>query len=149
MGIIAENKKALFNYEVLDQFDAGISLYGFEVKAVKSGKVNLKGSYVTVKNEELFLKNALIPPYQEKNTPSWYDPKRERKLLLTKKEIKYLIGKTKEKGLTLVPICIYTKGRLVKLKIALVKSKKKFEKREEIKKREFQRMKSRLLRKKF
>ncbi len=149
MKIIAENKKALFNYEILEKFDAGISLYGFEVKAIKNGKVNLKGSYVSVKGEELFLKNALIPPYQEKNTPSWYDPRRERKLLLTKKEIRYLIGKTKEKGLTLVPVCIYTKGRLLKLQIALVKSKRKFEKREDIKKREFQRMKSRLLRKKF
>ncbi len=145
MPKLAENKKALFDYEVLDKFEAGISLRGFEVKSAKNGLINMRGSYVALRNEEAFLVNADISSYQPKNTPKNYDSKKPRKLLLKKKEIQYLIGKTAEKGLTLVPISVYTKGRLIKLEFALVKSKKKFEKREKIKKMEFKRQAERIL----
>ena len=145
MPKLAENKKALFDYEVLHKFEAGLVLYGFEVKAIKNGLMNLKGSYISIKNEEAFLVNTLISPYQVKNTPKEYNPERPRKLLLSKKEISYLLGKTAEKGLTLVPISVYTKGRLIKLEFALVRSQKKFEKREKIKEREFKRNAQRII----
>ncbi len=145
MPKLAENKKALFDYEVLEKFEAGILLRGFEAKAIKNGLLNMKGSYITIKNQEPFWIGAQISPYQAQNTPKDYDPKRPRKLLLNKKEIQYLIGKTAQKGLTLVPISVYTKRRLIKLEFALVKSKKKFEKREKIKEREFKRASQRIL----
>ena len=145
MPKLAENKKALFDYEVLDRFEAGILLYGFEVKAIKKGLLNMKGSYISIRNGELFWVEAQISPYQIKNTPKEYNPKRPRKLLIHKKEIQYLIGKTAQKGLTLVPISVYTKGRLIKIEFALVRSKKKFEKREKIKEREFKRNAQRII----
>jgi len=100
---IIENKKAYFNYQIREKFEAGISLIGQEVKSIKSGRINLAGSYVVLKNSEVFLIGANIPPYQPKNAPPDYNPERSRKLLLKKSEIKYLIGKVKQKGLTLVP----------------------------------------------
>jgi len=145
MPKLAENRKALFDYEVLEKFEAGILLFGFEVKAIMNGLLNLRGSYVSIRNEELFLVGATISPYQPKNTPKDYDPERPRKLLLNKKEIDRLVGKTAEKGLTLVPISVYTKGRLIKLEFALVRSQKKFEKREKIKERDFKRDRARIL----
>ncbi len=145
MAKLAENKKALFDYEVLDKFEAGIVLKGFEVKSIKKGQINLKGSYISIRNGEAFLLGANISPYQAKNTPKDYKEDRARKLLLNKKELNYLTGKTAEKGLTLVPISVYTKGRLIKLGFALVRSKKKFEKREKIKQEEFKRNAQRIL----
>ena len=145
MPKLAENKKALFDYEILNKFEAGIVLRGFEVKATQKGLLNLRGSYLTIKNEEVFLIGANISPYQTKNTPKDYNPERPRKLLLSKKEISLLIGKTAQKGLTLVPISVYTKGRLIKLEFALVRSQKKYEKREKIKEREFKRQANRIL----
>ena len=139
MKIFAENKKAYFNYQILEKFEAGIVLAGYEVKSIKSGRINLAGSYVIIKNEEAYLINASIPPYQPKNVPPEYDPSRQRKLLLKKKEIKYLIGKTRQKGLTLVPLKMYTKKREVKLEFGVAKGKKKTDKRELIKKREVKR----------
>jgi len=139
MKIFAENKKAYFNYQILEKFEAGIVLAGYEVKSIKSGRINLAGSYVIIKNEEAYLINASIPPYQPKNVPPEYDPSRQRKLLLKKKEIKYLIGKTRQKGLTLVPLKMYTKKREVKLEFGVAKGKKKADKRELIKKREVKR----------
>ena len=139
MKIFAENKKAYFNYQILEKFEAGIVLAGYEVKSIKSGRINLAGSYVIIKNEEAYLINASIPPYQPKNVPPEYDPSRQRKLLLKKKEIKYLIGKTRQKGLTLVPLKMYTKKRKVKLEFGVAKGKKKADKRELIKKREVKR----------
>jgi len=149
MPKLAENRKALFDYEVLDKFEAGLLLHGLEVKAIMHGLLNLRGSYISVRNGELFLVGASISPYQPKNTPKEYDQERPRKLLLNKKEINYLIGKTAERGLTLVPISVYTKGRLIKLEFALVRSQKKFEKREKIKERDFKREKERLLKGQF
>ena len=138
MRIILENKKALFDYIILEKFEAGIVLQGIEVKSIKTGKMNLRGSFVVIKQPctEIFLIGANIPPYQPNNTPDSYDPKRSRKLLLKKIEIKRLIGKSREKGLTMVPIKVYTIKGKIKIEFAIVKGKKKFDKREKIKKRE-------------
>lgn len=134
--ILSENKKAYFDYQILEKFEAGISLIGQEVKSIKTGRVNLAGSYVVLKNEEAFLIGAKIPPYQPKNAPPDYNPERSRTLLLRKSEIKYLIGKTKEKGLTLAPLRMYTKKGKIKLEFATAKGRKKSDKRQLIKKRE-------------
>jgi len=145
MRIIAENKKAYYNYQILEKFEAGISLLGQEVKSIKSSRINLAGSYVILREGEVYLIGANIPPYQPKNTPADYDPKRSRKLLLRKSEIKHLIGKVKEKGLTLIPLKVYTKKGRIKLEFGTAKGRKKADKRETIKKREFEREKRRIL----
>lgn len=139
MKIITKNKKAYFKYEILQRLEAGISLIGQEVKSIKSGRINLAGSYAVLKNEEVFLIGAKIPPYQPKNAPKDYNPERSRKLLLKKSEIKYLIGKIKQKGLTIVPLSVYTKRSRIKIEIALVKGRTKPDKRELIKKRDMER----------
>jgi len=131
-----ENRKARFNYEILEKYETGIELLGTEVKSVRGGQMSLEGAFVIVRGGEVFLINANIPPYQPKNAPKDYDPLRNRKLLLTKKEIAKLAGSEKNKSLTIVPISVYNKGRKIKMEIALVKGKKKFDKRETIKKRE-------------
>ena len=133
---LAQNKKAFFDFKILEKIQAGISLLGHEVKAIKTGRVSILSAYVMVKNGQVFLVNANIPPYQPKNTPKDYNPKRDRQLLLRKKEIKSLIGRKKELGLTLIPLKVYTIRGLVKIEIGLAKGKKKFDKREAIKKRE-------------
>ncbi|MDO8560973.1 MAG: SsrA-binding protein SmpB [bacterium] len=136
MKIYSVNKRALFDYEVLEKYEAGIELFGFEVKAIKNGRVNLAGSYVVIKGSEAWLINASIPPYQAKNTPANYDPDRSRKLLLHKSEIKELIGKTAEKGLTLVPIRVYDKKSRIKIELALARHKQGRDKRQAIRERE-------------
>jgi len=133
------NKRAYFDYGIKEEYEAGISLFGFEVKSVKNGHIYLQGSFVIIKNSEAFLLNAEIPPYQPLNTPKDYDLSRKRKLLLRKSEIKYLIGKTKEKGLTLVPLRVYTKHEKIKIKIGLGRSKKKTDKKQKIKERDIER----------
>jgi len=139
MPVLAENRKAYFNYQILEKFEAGISLAGQEVKSIKTRGVNLAGSYVVIKDSEAFWVGAKIAPYQPKNVPPDYNPERSRKLLLKKSEIKYLIGKAKEKGLTLIPLMIYTKDGKIKIEFAIAKGKKKFDKRELIRKREVKR----------
>ena len=139
MKVLADNKRAYYNYEILDTYEAGIVLLGLEVKSIRTGHVGLKGSYVIFKGEEAYLVGATIPPYQPKNTPKDYDPARSRKLLLKKSEIKELLGKGKEKGLTLMPLKIYTKYAKIKLEFGIGKGKKKTDKRETIKKRETER----------
>ncbi len=139
MKIIVKNKKAYFNFKILETFEAGIVLEGHEVKSIKSGWINLSGSYIVLKNNEVYLINVNIAPYQPKNVPSDYNSKRSRKLLLKKSEIKYLIGKSKQKGLTLIPLKVYTKNGKIKLEFAITKGKKKADKRELIKKREVER----------
>jgi len=139
MKVLADNKNAYYNYEILDKYEAGLVLAGHEVKAIKTGHIGLKGSYVVLKDEEAFLIGAHIPPYQPKNTPKDYDPERSRKLLLKKSEIKELIGKSKEKGLTLIPLNVYVKYAKIKLAFGIGRGKKKLDKREKIKKRELQR----------
>jgi SsrA-binding protein len=136
MGNYAENRKARFDYEILEKYEAGIELLGGEVKSIRGGQVSLEGAFVIVRGGEAFLINANIPPYQAKNTPKDYDPLRNRKLLLTKKENIELMESEKNKSLTIVPISVYNKNRKIKLEIALVKGKKKFDKRETLKKRD-------------
>lgn len=135
MVIFGENKKAYFNYQILEKFEAGIVLNGQEVKSIKTRGVNLAGSYVVVKGKEVFWVGSKIPAYQPKNAPSNYNPERSKKLLLKKGEIKYIIGKSQQKGLTLLPLKIYTKDRKIKIEFAIAKGKKKFNKKEVIKQR--------------
>ncbi len=139
MPTLIRNKKATFNYEILEKFDAGIELFGFEVKSIKSKQGSLEGSHVSVRGGEVFLLNTNIPPYQAANTPDSYDPERNRRLLLTKKEIKKLMEFEAKKGLTVVPLSMYTKGNKIKVGIAVVRGKKKFDKRESIKKKDTRR----------
>ena len=139
MKIFAKNKRAFFEYKIIEKYEAGIELFGFEVKSIKKSKISLKGSFVVVKGEEIYLLNAFIAPYQPKNTPGEYNPSRMRKLLLKKKEIKTLIGKSKQKGLTLVPLRVYNKGCRIKIEIALAKSKKNFQKKQKKKERDIKR----------
>lgn len=136
MKIITKNKKVLFKYQILERFEAGISLIGQEVKSIKSGRINLSGAYAVLKGQEVFLIGAKIPPYQPKNAPRDYNPERLRKLLLKKSEIKYLIGKTKQKGLTIVPTSVYIKRNKIKIEIAVARGKTKPDKRQTIKERE-------------
>jgi SsrA-binding protein len=136
MKILLKNKKAAFDYFILEKFEAGIVLQGQEVKSLKTKQVNLAGSYVIIKNNEVFWIGANIPAYQPKNVSSDFQPERSRKLLLQKKEIKRLIGKTREKGLTLIPLAVYTRNNKIKMEFGIVKGKKKFDKRELIKKRD-------------
>jgi len=136
MAHYAENRKARFNYEILQKYEAGIGLLGVEVKSVRGGKMALEGAFIVIRGREAFLINAHIPPYQAKNSPKDYDELRNRKLLLTKKEIAELATSEKNKSLTIVPISVYNKNRKIKLEIALVKGKKKYDKRETIKKRD-------------
>ena len=151
MKVLAENKKAYFTYEILEKFEAGMVLIGQEVKSIRSGRISLKGSYVVLKHPrkhetpEVFLIGAAVPTYQPKNAPRDYNPERSRKLLLKKKEIKYLIGKTKEKGLTLVPLRVYTKKGKIKVEFGLARGKKKVDKRELIKRKEAERKMRRVL----
>lgn len=136
MAVFAENKKARFEFEILEPFEAGIELFGFEVKSVKSHKMSLEGSYVFPRRAEFYLVGATIAPYQPKNTPKDYEPMRERKLLLHKKEINYLIGKAAVKGLTILPIRVYTKGARIKIEIAIARRLKKYDQREKMRERE-------------
>ncbi len=136
MASYAENRKAHFNYEILEKYETGIELIGTEVKSIRGGRMSLEGAFVIVRGGEVYLIGSNIPPYQAKNAPKDYDPLRNRKLLLTKKEITELADSEKNKSLTIVPISVYNKNRKIKLSIALVKGKKKFDKRESIKKRD-------------
>jgi SsrA-binding protein len=147
--VFIQNPGVHYHYQILESFEAGIELKGFEVKALREGKGSLKGSYVTIKDNEVYLVNFNIPSYQPKNTPKDYDENRPRKLLLKRKEIKYLIGKIKEKKSIIIPTKIYSKRNLIKVEIALAKALKKYEKREKIKEREFRRIKERFLKRAY
>lgn len=140
MPILAVNKKAKFDYDIIETYEAGLVLLGHEVKSIKSGQVNLRGSFINFKDSknktELFLFRAQVSPYKKIGTINDYDPLRARKLLLKKKEIDRLLGKRQEAGLTLVPLKIYTKHSLIKLEFALARGRKKYDKRELIKKRD-------------
>ncbi|MCX6755620.1 MAG: SsrA-binding protein SmpB [Candidatus Nomurabacteria bacterium] len=145
MANYAENRKARFDYEILEKYEAGIELLGTEVKSVRGGRMSLEGAFVIVRGAEAFIINSNIPPYQMANAPSSYDPLRNRKLLLTQKEIAELGGSEKNKSLTIVPLSVYNKGSKIKVNIALVKGKKQFDKRETTKKRETDREMQRTL----
>ena len=139
MATLAKNKKATLNYIILDTFEAGLVLAGYEVKAIRAGKASLAGSYITINGTEANLVGATIAPYQPKNTPEDYDPERPRKLLITKKELEKLGRELNTAGLTLVPISLYNKKNKIKLEFALVRGKKKADKRESIKARDAKR----------
>jgi SsrA-binding protein len=144
---LSENRKANFDYQILETFEAGLVLTGPEVKSAKNGQMNLKGAYVTIDGQgEAWLNNSYLAPYKparvaQKN----YDPNQPKKLLLTKKELRYLLGKQNEKTVSLVPLEVFKKNNLVKIKIAVARGKKKFDKREGIKKREFERRKKQII----
>jgi len=144
MPTLAVNKRAGFDYEVLDKYEAGLVLAGFEVKAIRAGNVNLKAAYVTFRSDKAglpvpYLTNAHISLYKYASTVKDYDPTRPRKILLKAKEVKHLMGKSKEQGLTIVPLSIYTKSRFLKLEFALARGKKKYDKREDLKKKDLER----------
>lgn len=137
MPHLVDNRKAHFDYEILETYEAGIELLGFEVKSLRKGQGSLEGAYVLVRGGEAYVTNMFIPPYQEKNTPAEYEPRRNRRLILGKKEIRELAEA--DKGLTIVPISVYNKGSLLKVSIGVVRGKKQFDKRASIKKRETER----------
>jgi len=139
MTTYVNNKKAHFDYEILDKYEAGIELLGFEVKSIKNSQGSLEGAYVIIRGGEAYVMNMFIPPYQENNTPKDYEPRRNRRLLLSKKEMHELSNTEADRGLTIVPISIYNKSNLIKVTVAVVRGKKKFDKRETTKKREVDR----------
>ena len=140
-----ENPKARFDYEILERFDAGIQLLGHEVKSVRAGRGSIAGTHIIIRGGEVFIIGMRIDPYQVGNTPKEYEPDHTRKLLLTKKEIKELEETESKKGLTLVPLSLYSRNGKVKLVFAVARGKKEFDKRETIKKRDTDRDLRRLM----
>lgn len=136
--IIALNKKAKFNYEILEKFEAGIVLSGNEIKSIRLGKINLSESYISPKNGELWLENAYINEYSH-SSEKHYSPTRKRKLLMHRQEINKLTGRVEKKGLTIVPLSIYLKKGMAKLEVALARGKNAPDKRKTIKERELKR----------
>jgi SsrA-binding protein len=134
--LVADNRKAGFDYHVLETFEAGVALLGTEVKAAREGRVNLRDSYCRLENGEAYLLGVHIGQYSHDGGYAVHDPTRRRKLLLHREELRKLLGKTTEKGLTIVPLRMYFKGGRIKVAIALVKGKKLYDKRETIKRRE-------------
>lgn len=140
-----KNRKASFDFEFLEIYEAGVVLHGFEVKAIRVGKANLNGAYVIIRGGEAFLVNASISPYQPANMPKNYDPERPRKLLLSKKELTKLEQGSEKQGLTIVALKWYNKGRKIKLSLALARGKKQADKREKLKEKSSKRDIERLL----
>lgn len=133
--VVCQNKKAYFNYEIVEKFEAGMVLVGTEVKSLREGRANLKDSYAKIRKDEVYLYGLHISPYPH----AYYDnhePERVRKLLLHKEEIKRLVGKTQEKGFALIPLKIYFSGGKAKVELALAQGKKLYDKRESIKRKE-------------
>ncbi len=151
MASLVENKKIFLNYEIIESYEAGIELLGLEVKSIRAHHGSLLGAHVLIRGGEAYLVNATIPAYQENNTPTSYNPDRNRRLLLRKADIAKIVAESekkgsggKGKGLTIVPVSMYSKdgkkpGGLIKVQIAIVKGKKKFDKRASLKKREVDR----------
>ena len=143
MSALAANKKAVFDYEIIDKYEAGLVLFGYEVKALKAGQGSLKGSFISPRTKngktELYLISGQISPYKNSGPLPGYDQRRERKLLLKRQEIAHLLGKKQVEGLTLIPLKIYTSHSFLKLEFAVARGKKKHDKRELIKRREIDR----------
>lgn len=133
------NRRATFDFELLKTYEAGIELFGSEVKAIRSGKGKLEGAHVVVRGGEAYLVGASVSAHQPANAPEHYDPERVRRLLLSRKEIGELNQKSDQKGLTIVPLVLYSAGRNIKLKMAVARGKKKQDKREVLRKRDAQR----------
>jgi len=142
---LIEYKKAYLKYAPLESFQAGLELVGHEVKALRAKQGSLEGSHVVVRGGEAWLVGATIPPYQVKNTPKEYDPERSRRLLLKKQEVAQLADAEGKKGLTIVPLEVYTNKGNIKIKVAIVRGKGKQDKREDLKKRDASREQERLL----
>ncbi|NET08303.1 MAG: SsrA-binding protein SmpB [Symploca sp. SIO2B6] len=134
--VVSDNRQARFRYEILETYEAGVELKGTEVKSIRQGKVNLRDGYALIRNGEAWLLNVHISPYESSGNFFNHDPRRTRRLLLHKKEIRKLIGKVEQEGLTLVPLKMYMKRGFVKVAIALAKGKKIHDKRETIKQRQ-------------
>jgi SsrA-binding protein len=136
---LVEYKKAGLKYERLEEFEAGLELFGYEVKSVKAKQGQLDGSRIIVRGGEAYLVGATIPPYQVANTPKAYDPARTRRLLLKKDQIREIADAEAKKGLTVVPIELYNKGTVIKVRIAIVRGKGKSDRREDLKKKDAER----------
>ena len=143
--VVASNRKARHDYEILDTYEAGIALTGSEIKSVRAGRVSLKEGYVMPRNGELWLQEVHIAPYSQAGAFG-HDPKRPRRLLLHRKEINRIISRVQEKGLTLIPLSMYLSHGLAKVELALARGKKKYDKREALRKKESQRQIERTLR---
>lgn len=148
MSALIENKKARLRFEVLETYQAGLELHGFEVKSVRSKLGSLDGSRVIVRGGEAFIVGMTIPPYQVANAPKSYDPERPRRLLLSRKELVELLESESKKGLTLVPLELYNAGRYLKTRIAIVRGKGKADKREDMKRKEAKKEADRAMRQK-
>ena len=136
---LIRNKKAGLQYEILEELEAGIELCGFEVKSLRAHHGSLLGARVIIRGGEAFLVGAEIPAFQPANAPKDYDPRRTRRLLVGKRDITRLAGLESQRGLTLVPVSVYSKHQFIKVRVALVRGKKKYDKRETIKKRDMER----------
>lgn len=143
--IVADNRQARFQYEILETYEAGIELKGTEVKSIRQGKVNLRDGYALIRNEEAWLHNVHISPHDTASQIFNHDPRRTRKLLLHAEEIRKLIGQVEQKGLTLVPLKMYLKGGWVKLTLGLARGKKLHDKREDLKRKQAKREIERVL----
>ena len=133
---LIENKRVGFDYQILETLEAGLELFGYEVKSLRAGQGSLKGARVVARGGEAYLVGATIPPWQQANAPKSYDPERTRRLLLKQKEIVRVAGAEGEKGLTIVPLSVYNKGRNLKLSIAIARGKKQEDKRQSLRARE-------------
>ncbi|CCH65907.1 tmRNA-binding protein SmpB [Richelia intracellularis HM01] len=137
--VVSDNRQARYLYEILETYEAGLELFGTEVKSIRAGRINIQDGYALIKNGEAWLLNAHISPYNASSQYFNHEPRRTRKLLLHRQEIRKLIGKVEQQGLTLVPLKIYLKRGWVKVSIALARGKKVYDKRETIKQRQDQR----------
>lgn len=144
MDVYSTNKKARYDYEILETVEAGLVLSGGETKSVRAGQAKLSGAFVTFHGNDAFLLNAHIAKYTHATDPA-YQPERSRKLLLSKREINYLRGKSEELGLTIIPLSLYTKGRYIKVEIGVARGKKAYDKREAAKKRDVEREMRRII----
>ena len=144
---LVEHKKARMDYEILNEFEAGLELLGHEVKSLRAKLGKLEGAHVVIRGGEAYLVGAHIPPYQPKNTDKGYDPARTRRLLLNKRELAELAGAEGEKGLTVVPLRVYNKGRVLKLAVGVARGRKQYDKRQVLKRRDTEREMRRTLKK--
>ncbi len=147
--VISDNRQARFLYEILETYEAGIQLVGTEVKSIRAGKVNLKDGYAILRNGEAWLLNVHISPHQQASDFFNHEPRRTRKLLLRRDELRKLIGKVEQEGLTLVPLKLYLKRGWVKVSIALARGKKIHDKREDIKRRQDKREMQRAMKRSY
>jgi SsrA-binding protein len=133
---LIQHKKARLDYEILEEFEAGLELLGHEVKSLRARHGKLEGSHVIIRGGEAYIVGMSVPPYQPANTPSDYDPERSRRLLLTKKELHTLAEADGQKGLTVLPLSVYNKGSKLKMRVAVARGRKKYDKRDVLKKRD-------------